>query len=362
MSINSDFQFFTTPEYFSNLAETIASVESEGRAMIMTMTFQPDRPEVGRIMKELCAAARRGADVRLFIDAKPFLLPGGAHSVGVIPGPLFFNVELPLRLKKRFKNVFTALEELQDAGGTYKVINQPGKRFRNPISGRSHIKFSIINDIVYTGGCNLDSDSHIDEMIRWEGRAVADRLINLGHKIEETGVVKLAMGDQDMAFNVDDTTEMLIDSGVKGQSIILQRALDLIDRAQEFIVISSQFFPNDVTSRHLLAAHKRGVKIRVFYNHPSQFDLPHNLLHYSVVGKAKLSLPKKFFADAQRATYIHAKVVVSEIAAIIGSHNQVSIGVKLGTAELDLYSSDPAFGRRILDTLDRQIVEKSKSI
>jgi hypothetical protein len=186
-TVTNGFHFYSTPEYLSDLAERISHVDSYGRVMIATMTFHPENPAIRKILDELCAAARRGTTVTLLIDAKSFLLPGGQHSVGVIPGPLFFNVELPLRLKKRFKTILAALEEIQDAGGNYKIINQPGRRFKNPIAGRSHIKFSVINDAVYTGGCNLDSDSHIDMMIGWQSLSVADWLVDLGSKIAETG-------------------------------------------------------------------------------------------------------------------------------------------------------------------------------
>lgn len=354
-TITEEFHFYTTPEYFAELAKRVAASGEGDRVIVSTMTFQPGRKEVRRIMTELCSAARRGASVLLIIDAKPFLLPGGTNSVGVIPGPLFFNVELPIRLKKRFKSVLSALEELKDSGGVYRVVNQPGKRFRNPLIGRSHIKFAIVGDQVFTGGCNLDTDAHFDIMVGWKDKAVADWLAKLANKIAVSGSVRLTLKDEDIRWDVNETTTLIVDSGVRGKSIILQEALETIDAAEEFIVISSQFFPNDATARHLLAAHKRGVKVQVFYNHPSQFGLPHNLLHYGVIEKAKWSLPKSFFVEARKGNFLHTKLVVTERAALVGSHNFVPYGVKLGTAEMDLISSDPDFIRRLLGAFMRQV-------
>jgi PLD-like domain len=349
------FAFYTAAEYFAELTQRISEASDGDRLVLATMTLRPERPEVKRVMDELREAARRGADVKMLVDAKQFLLPGSETSVGVVPGPLFFNGELPLKLKGPFRAILEMLDELQDAGGQYAIINQPGRRFTNPIAGRSHLKFAIINSRVYTGGCNLDTNQHIDMMAGWDDRRTADWLCSLAEKMIARGSVRLALDAQDVTWAIDHETSLLVDAGVRGQSLIFEKALELIDGASERITTSSQFFPNDVTALHLLAAHKRGVQIEIYYNHPRQFGWPHNLLHYSVVGRARSSLPQRFFEHAQRRNFLHAKVLVTEQAAMIGSHNFVRVGTKLGTAEITLLSYDLEFARQVLATLERQV-------
>ena len=42
--------------------------------------------------------------------------------------------------------------------------------------------------------------------------------------------------------------KVLIDAGVPGQSTIFENALELIDGAQEWLLLTCQFFPNSVTA------------------------------------------------------------------------------------------------------------------
>jgi phosphatidylserine/phosphatidylglycerophosphate/cardiolipin synthase-like enzyme len=349
------FRFLTTRQYFTQLVQDISAAKPGESVMLISMTFVPEADGVREVLNELIAAAARGVAVTLLIDAKPFLLAGTDTSVGLMPGPLFFNGEMPLKLKQRFKTIIGVLERLQDAGGHYRIINQPNRRFSNPIAGRSHLKFAVIADTVFTGGCNLDTVESADSMVRWQDHASAQWLLKLGHRIMTSGSVRLATNDLDLDFQIDSDSSLILDAGVRGQSAIFAKGIEIIDAAREFLVVSSQYFPNDMTAFHLRAAYKRGVDVRIFYNHPSKFDPPHNLLHYGVVTRARLSLPKSFFVGAQHGKYLHAKMVISERAAMVGSHNLVAIGVKLGTAEMDILSTDPEFGRRLLSSLFGQI-------
>lgn len=133
--------------------------------------------------------------------------------------------------------------------------------------------------------------------------------------------------------------------------------MDIIDGAQERLLITCQFFPNDVTARHLLAAQRRGVKVDILYNDPSKHPFPYNLLHRMVIAREGLKLPANFFAQALKRDkpYLHAKLLVSEQAAMMGSHNLVTAGVRLGTAEIAMVFTDPTVGDSAAENLRSQI-------
>ena len=40
--------------------------------------------------------------------------------------------------------------------------------------------------------------------------------------------------------------------------------MQLIDEARERVLITCQYFPNDVTAAHLQAAYERGVKVEIY--------------------------------------------------------------------------------------------------
>jgi phosphatidylserine/phosphatidylglycerophosphate/cardiolipin synthase-like enzyme len=143
--------------------------------------------------------------------------------------------------------------------------------------------------------------------------------------------------------------QILIDAGVPKQSTIYDHALALIDDAREHIFFTCQYFPGGKTARHLLAAHKRGVDVRIVYSHP----LAHGVKspgHYLYNARERLRLPAEFFADQRtaKAPLLHAKVIATEKGAIVGSHNYVSQGVWLGTAEIALLNQDPAFAKAVI--------------
>jgi cardiolipin synthase len=343
---------YSRDEYFKTLIAEVAALGRGDRVTLATMSFAPDDVQVGAILRALGAAARRGVAVKLIVDAYVFLLHNGRR-----PGPYVFGTRLPARLSRPFRRIYEALEELRADGGQYAVINQPGRALSLPLAGRSHIKFGIINDQVFIGGCNLDGGSTADIMAGWQDAHTAQWLQELAGSMMRSGSAMAALDEQDIGHTLSDSSALFVDAGVAGRSLIFEQAMALIDAAQEHVFIACQFFPNDVTARHLLAAHKRGVKVEILYNHPSQHTLPHNALHHYVVGAERMRLPKSFFVQALRPhrPFLHAKLIATEQGAMMGSHNFVTAGVKLGTAEIALLERDPDFARRAVAAIRGQL-------
>lgn len=346
------FTIFSRQDYFKQLAKDIAATKPGDTVRLMTMAFKPHKPEIRPIMAALNKAARRGVKVHLIVDAMPFLL-----SDGIAPGPLLFSQRFPKTLKPLFASRLEALETLRHHGGHYTIINKPTKFPHNPLARRSHIKVALINDIVYTGGCNLSNVNHIDLMVRWHDPKTVAILMNFTDTVIATQNVREAMHDTDTSFAINSHTQLLIDSGVPNQSLILKEALALIDSAREFITISCQYFPNTIVAKKLQAAHKRGVTVRIIFNSPNQHRLLNKLIVKSTLRLEKLRLSAPLFADMLPADhrYIHAKLLATDKGAIVGSHNFVPLGVQFGTAEIALASTDDEFTKQAITALFLQI-------
>lgn len=335
-----DFQFYSRPEYFEALI-THARQASKGDSItIMSMNFDPLVELVGQLMDELCKAARRGITVRLIVDAMDFILDHKSK-----PGPLFYGRPLTAASSGTFGERFAFLENLRAAGGHYWIINKPTRPLQNPVAGRSHIKLALINDQVYLGGCNIDTEKRIDLMVSWHDQKTAAWLYELTEEIAAAGNTRQALRGKDQTLDINDTTKIYIDSGIKKQSLIYTQALEFIDQANEQATITCQYFPGGPTAQHLVAAQKRGASITIYFSGPKTHEQP--LGHYLYNMRERLRVPANFFARQlpDEAEKLHSKLIVTEHGAMLGSHNFVDVGVKLGTAEIALQVLDPAFAK-----------------
>jgi cardiolipin synthase len=334
-----DFSFYDRREYFADLATRIDDLGPADRVALATMSFDPEFPDIQRLTESLAAAAKRGTKVSLAIDAYNFLKGRQRFA-----GPLLLHAELPATLQGEFAAKYELVKALQAAGVTLVITNQPHHAFTNPYGGRSHIKFAIINQRVYLGGCNLDEPAHADLMIGWNDPAFADILYSFSqHTVEHQGLS--FMEGQDRRLPLSKNLEVLIDAGKRRQSVILDQALQLIDNAQRTIFMTNQFFPHGVTLQRLKAAQRRGVKVRIIFSHPANFNKFERIPQYLHLALARLTTPASLRAGqlTRDKPYIHAKVLTSESAAMFGSHNYISAGVNFGTAEIALLVRDPAF-------------------
>ncbi len=330
--------FYSRPEYFKDLAERASTLGKGDSFTVMTMNFNPQVPLVNSLMEELYQAAARGAEVRVIVDAMDFILGHNGR-----PGPLFYGRRLNNQLTGDSLLTFQKLEKLRANGGQYWVINKPSRAFPNPVAGRSHIKLAIINDLIYLGGCNLDNEDVIDIMLSWNDRKTADWLYDLTEKIVAAGSVKKALNGTDLTHKINDTMTIFVDSGIKRQSVIYEQALGMIDRADKTAYITCQFFPGGPTAQHLLAAQKRGAEVTILYNNPIKHRQSLGQKIYNL--RERTRLPASFFKDELPVTQLklHAKVIITEDGALVGSHNYVNIGVNLGTAEIALKNTDAIF-------------------
>jgi cardiolipin synthase len=348
----SRFALLDKPAYYADLIASLAKAQSGDRVILCTMTHVPRHPDVAPLYAAIAAAARRGANVRLLTDAYDYLI----NDSPLLPGPLLFHPELPhTKLAKPFQDRREAIAELEQAGVHHVLINHPHRGFTNPKAGRSHMKFAVIGDQFYVGGSNFDAFDRLDLMVTAHNRGIADWLEGLATAVERTGQTTTALsGDRTHSEGL--STKLLVDAGLPRKSCIMNRAYEWIDTAKEWIVYSSQYLPYGTMAQRLLGAHRRGVKVDIYYNHPSLMFWQERWGHYGLQALERRRLPASFFAHAHRGPgYLHAKVLATERGAIVGSHNFISAGVNLGTAELALAVQDPEFAKDAVEAIKRLV-------
>ncbi len=339
------YHFSSRMEYFQELTDFARHAGKGDRMSVATMVFTAEEPAIGEMIYEMTNAARRGARVILSVDAFSFLL--GQH---LKPGPLWFGTELSARSPEPFGERFAALKTLAEAGGAYVITNRPKRRFTIPQAGRSHIKFAVLNDRIYIGGHNLERPSDIDVMAHWDDHGAADYLLGFTQAVVKTGSPRMVLHGHDVQRRLNDDTTLLIDAGTPRQSLILDEAWQLIDEAEERLFMTCQYFPGGRTGQHLARALQRGVQVTLYYSHPSAQD-SEAAGHHLYALRERLRLPAELFTHRLPKNYpkLHAKVLVSEKAAMLGSHNYVVQGVRLGTSEIALLSKDPVFGQQLVE-------------
>lgn len=353
MCMGVDIKVLTTAQYFSDVTKRLRSAKKGQRIAATTMGFDPSETRVSQFMEGLVTAAQKGVEVTLAVDAISFMID---NRSGLPNGPIMSRRD-PLKSKgKYYGQKVKRLNELAQAGGQFKIINYPRGVLPNPVAGRSHIKTVIIGDEVYLGGCNLSGSDKSDLMLHLIDPATADYLYDLISRIAKTGSAQSAMHLRDQEIAIDNHTSLLIDSGAHGQSIILENALQIIDNADEWLVMTCQYFPNSITARHLAAAQARGVKVRLHFGRPAQHKVM-ALGHHLSIWQERSRNPKELFElqIKKNQSEIHAKLIATEKEVIIGSHNYVNAGVKLGTAEAAILRRDPHFASHAASIMEKQI-------
>jgi len=341
----SDCHFLNRAEYFRDLATTISKTKTGDRVLLASMSFEPSEPLVANVMHALQAAAQRGVNVYLAIDAYSFLTSENRGQIG----PLWPRTRLPKNLREPFRSRRQSLEALARAGGHYAITNVPRQPFSVIPAGRSHIKTAVVGDRVYVGGCNLRAPEQFDVMVSWQDRTAADWIFNAMCAVIEQHSTKTALRGVDRGLELDADTSLLLDAGTPKQSLILDEAHRLIDSAAESIFFTCQYFPGDATARHLKAAWKRGVKVTIVYSHPNAHGRLEAPAHHAYGLKERLHLPGEFFAHRlpKGVPLLHAKVLVTDKGSMIGSHNYVVQGVNFGTAELALLCRSSDFAQQL---------------
>jgi cardiolipin synthase len=311
-----------TPDYIREAIQEIS--EAKQRVIFMSLMFTDD-DVTDDFVDALEAAAERGVNVQIAADTFTYGELGG-HFV-----PFKF-------FTKKSRATTASTRALAKKGITF---NWLGRFSATPFTGRTHIKYLIVDDVVFSfGGVNLygkDITGNVDYMFRCEDDRLADDLMNEFNQIAKADRSHYAYRSHKFSFGAH---TVLTDGGFQGDSIIYRRAVELAKEADEILLVS-QYCPTGKLSRIL-----KTKSARLYFN-PPELAGPLNKAVISI-GMA-LSHHKTLYS---RKRYLHAKFMIFTMpdghkVALTGSHNFVWGGVLLGTREIALETADKKIIRQL---------------
>lgn len=295
------------------------------RVYLMTMVLVHD-PATDDLLDALCEAAERGVDVNVAGDSFTYTDFQGSYI------PTTYR-------SKRVREAMSMQKRFRASGADF---NWLGRLSMVAFSGRTHIKWCVVDDTVYSfGGVNLDRQSfkNTDYMFHVTNEALASRIV-----AEQERIVKADRSGhayRSHAFGDDDNT-VLIDGGFLGDSIIYRRACYWAERAAH-VTLVSQYCPTGKLSTLL-----KRTDSDLYFNHWTNAGLLNRL----VIRIGMFSSRHK--TSYHRRSYLHAKFIIFTLhdgskVAISGSHNFVRAGVFLGTREVALETTH----KKIISQLER---------
>lgn len=327
------YRLLPSTDYVNELIRSINSATE--RIDMIALTIAEDKM-TGELIDALCLASERGVKVSIGFD-------------------LFFTYREIEKTSRRWWTFWNRTQLLRDtrrrlrrSGARVQWLGQSGLFifFR-----RTHIKWSIIDDVVYSfGGVNLyhEGISNADYMFRVEDKTLADDLRAEHQRI--LAADRAGRGYKSHLFGTL-THTILIDGGKPRDSIIYRHAL-IYAREAEKIDFVSQYSPTGRLGQIL----RRHPDTQLYFNHWRKADDIFNrvLIRWSMtVNRTK--------TQYQKRRYLHAKFMIftmpngSEIA-ISGSHNFVASGGWLGTREVALETTDPRIIADLRKFIDKHII------
>lgn len=303
------------------------------RIYLLSMVIA-DHPKTHELIAELEAAAKRGVEVVVMADIFTY----GEVSGGFLP-IRYYNREV--------RKTNRMVRALKHAGVKFTWL---GRARLTLFNGRTHSKWCIVDDLVFTfGGVNMYEGGieNVDYMFTLTDPQLADRLVEEQKRLQRAEV--RATNFPSVAYEDKEGT-VLIDGGIVGQSVIYRRACELAEEA-EHITFVSQYCP---TGKLAFILKKKPTEF--YYNRVNQAEG----LNKFVIGASQLmsGLKTRYKKDA----YLHAKFIIFTMKdgskrVISGSHNFAYTGVLLGTREVALETSAPG----VISQLEHFLATEVKS-
>lgn len=305
-------------QYILDLTARIATAKT--RIAIVTTILHNDSERMDILIDSLCAAAQRGVAVSMCVDSFTYLEPNG-----------------PWRhlLKDQSAQGYRAIQterRLKAAGVKYRWL---GKGANFGVMGRTHTKWSVIDDTVYSfGGVNLYEmgASNTDYMFKLTNTHIAD--IMMEHHEQLIQADRANRAGRNRTVTINNQSRILFDGGIPFHSGIYVRAIELAKQAKSVLFVS-QYCPTGRLARIL-----RAKNSRLYFNHWEAASALNTLVIRAGMRSSK------FTTLYERDPYLHAKFIIftmptGEKIALTGSHNFQTGGVILGTRELCMETTSP---------------------
>lgn len=301
--------------YVGDAAKQIRLAKTRVSLLCMVVA---DDPSTNELIDALTAATKRGVAVEVAADIFTYGELGG-----------FF---LPTRYRTVQSRATTSMSKRLIKSGV--KFTWLGRSHATIFSGRTHIKWCMVDDIVYSfGGVNLYQQGveNNDYMFKINDGALADKLIDEYHRLARADAGDYSYRSHSFKHG-DDT--ILIDGGFIGDSIIYRHACKLAAEASN-VTLVSQYCPTGKLGRIL-----KKTNSQLYFNPPTNASK----LNRVVIRTGMFFSGHKTLYDKSR--YLHAKFMIFDMpngrrVALTGSHNFVNGGVILGTREIALQTENP---------------------
>jgi len=306
--VKSEFKFVPANQYYLDLLAGFNQAKSEIIICSMTIDYGP---KINQLFDAIKAALKRKVNVEIIID-KYSLSYMGEHS---------------FKLINKRQRIINELNTLKDLGASVNIIGKVGL---NPFAHRMHIKTTIIDGTTYSfGGINFNEESfsHNDYTLQTTNSAINSHLKDI------LANVVSSCNYLDKEYIIKDNLSILVDSGKPNHSIIYERACNLAREAKEVTVVSKMCPSGELG---LILSKVPGY---FYYNKALNSSFPSSL---AVLNDQLIYKLKNSYKDS---TYLHAKFILFDLkdgtrCLLSGSHNFNWRGVKFGTKEICLYSTD----------------------
>lgn len=303
---------------------------AKNRIVIVAMTLAPGQ-QTNAIFSLLEQAANRGVNVRVIADTYSWLF---IYRTKLKDFPK--NNTRPTAMRN-------TAARLQAAGIRFSFVGSLGL---NPFKGRMHIKFTVIDDTVFSfGGVNFHDEafSYVDYMFGAKNNNLVNFLLFLATKIYNNQQF------DNLDLQIDKYNKVLVDGGLPKKSAIYDLACELAKEAQEIYCLS-QMCPSGELANLI-----KKTNYHCYFNTAKRAPVPTNL---SIIADSKRY---RMHNSYQRAGYMHAKCILffmknGEKRLITGSHNFSWRGVAYGTKEMALYSKDPEIWQKLYDFIQKQVI------
>lgn len=338
-------------EYFPALIEALDSARDE--VFVETYIFEDD--DSGRLVaRALARAAQRGVRVQVTVDG-------------------FGTPQLASEIDRTLRDGGVRVE-------TYRPERRRLSLDRNRLR-RMHRKLAVIDArIAFVGGINLLDDlrdpnhgplaePRLDFAVRVRGPIVATAHLAAHRLWWELSVVNRplrAMGAARAAWRrlvenlVSDSTpagtmraSLVLRDNLRFRRAIEREYLRAIGRARRDVLIANAyFFPGRRFRRALVAAARRGVRVRLLLQGRVEYRLP----HYGAQALYDELLREGVEIVEYTRSFLHAKVAAIDDRATVGSSNIDPFSLLLAR-EANVFVNDAAFAGQLRSRIERAIDE-----
>ncbi|MGE5042375.1 MAG: phospholipase D-like domain-containing protein [Candidatus Levyibacteriota bacterium] len=342
----------TPLQYVADFA--LEARRAKNRVWVQCMDFEMGHAP-GIVQNALAETGARGVDTRLTIDG--FAVAMVNDQVSWIPKS-GRRKDTQEYLQRADKDMFARLES---SGVEVTVTNPhilnvfPAKIF--PFVGRNHVKLTIVDDTAWFGGVNIASDhfEKADFMVKITDPELVHALGQVFFQVNEDKPKK------DYRIDVDARNAIYVDRGDRGKSIILDEAQRMLHRVHESIDFISQFPPSATVLDAMVERAKEGVDVHIITQ--SKRHLESNSIPFGLLMKRNY---QKFLKKTEGVSNVyvdhfeghhgrvHAKMlIVDGREALWGSHNLDIAGVRAGTQEVDIKTTDLQLVRKLSAVFDQ---------